>query len=388
MAGRSTGTVKTMALATLLRGFSMSILMTFLPVYAVTIGLSMDEIGTCITLATAISTAALPLIGLAVDFIGRKKILILSSVFVASASLTTIAAGSYAGILVAYTFFHLGINTWIPARGATLARDVERGFMGFSFAATTAPFQIARVVTPFVAGYAILRWGYHSVFLASAAIAAVFAAVVALGVREYASAKRVDVGYEIAKSFAPQREEAKLYVFLAIDRFGWRLWLPLLNSYMKAYLGFSEDLIGLLSTLRGVVSTVSAMPSGMLVDRRGWFAAILASELFAALSPLAILASNDITGAALAMASVGLSVSLWTPGFNVAIASLISDREALGRAYARTTFFRTAAAVPSPWIGGKLFSVAPQLPMALSTTILLLNLAYLAILKKTLNTQT
>ena len=74
---------------------------------------------------------------------------------------------------------------------------------------------------------------------------------------------------------------------------------------MKVRLGLDEDVIGFINTFRGVASMLGVVPSGLLVDKRGWVPAILASEVAGALAALTIVFAKSPELMILAMSFVG-----------------------------------------------------------------------------------
>jgi len=374
--------VRSLAAVTAFRGISTSILMTFLPVYAVSIGIPLPDVGTMSAIAMGVSVLVMPFIGMAVDFLGRKAVLIISTIALIMASLTPVTYRSYIGVLMAYILFNLALNTWVPARAVTVATSVDREVMGLSFALVSLSFQIARSAVPYIAGLLIRNYGYIITFTISAITAGIALPIILLTIPESRSGTSLTIK-EFIKGVIPKRNELGFQIFLCIDRGGWRLWMPILNSYMKVKLGFSEDIIGLLSTIRGISSLTSLIPSGRLVDKFGWFPALLLSEVTGGLAALTMALAQSPLIAAVAMTLIGLSVALWTPGFNVAVPNIIPNKSELGRTYARCNFYRSVAAVPTPWMGGMLYNVIPTLPMMVGAILILANLGILKVFVKT-----
>jgi len=368
--------VKPLALITAFRGVSTSILMTFLPVYAVSIGIPLPDVGTMSAIAMGVSVLAMPFIGMAVDFLGRKTVLTISTTTLMIAPLIPIIYRNYLGVLTAYILFNLALNTWVPARAVTVATSVNKEVMGLSFALVSLSFQVARSIVPYIAGLLIRSYGYLITFTISAITAGSALPIILLTIPESRSGTTLTIK-EFIRGVIPKRDELGFQVFLCVDRSGWRLWIPILNSYMKVKLGFSEDIIGLLSTIRGISSLISLIPSGRLVDKFGWFPALLLSEVTGGLAALTMALAQSPLIAAIAMTLVGLSVALWIPGFNVAVPNVIPNRSELGRTYARCNFYRSVAAVPTPWIGGMLYNIIPMLPMITGAILILANLGVL-----------
>ena len=384
MGQSSRGVVAPLAVVSALRGLGTSVLMTFLPVYAVLVGMDLPEIGTVSAVAMGVSVALIPLAGIAADMLGRKAMLLISTLMMSVAPLAPLLIKGYWGVLAAYILFNSALNTWVPARAAAVAGTVGKDVMGTSFAVLSLSFQVSRVIAPYAAGVLIKNYGYTPVFTAATVIVASAAVIIAIFVPEQKSSEKFSLS-SFFKGVIPRREELGFHIFLCIDRSSWRLWMPILNSYMKVRLGLGEDVIGFVNTFRGVASMLGLVPSGLLVDKRGWVPAILASEVAGALAALTIVFAYSPELMILAMSLVGLSIALWAPSFNVAIPSIVPAKSELGRTYARSNFYRSVAAVPAPWVGGMLYSIVPTLPMTIGAVMLFLNIGVLAAVIKRLS---
>ena len=114
-----------------------------------------------------------------------------------------------------------------------------------------------------------------------------------------------------------------------------------------------------MSTIRGIASALAVMPSGFLVDTLGWRLGLFLSEITGTLAVLMLVLGRSVPLILLASALIGLSIALWTPGFNTSVTIIADDRIELGRVYSRANFYRVVASVPSPWIGSILYDIAP-----------------------------
>ncbi len=373
------GVIPVLSVVSLLRGVGASVLMTFLPVYAVLQGLDLPSIGAITAVATALGVALMPVAGFLADSVGRRSLLVLSTVLLASSlALPTVLPG-VAGVFTAYSLFHLSLALWFPARSATLAESVERDVMGTSFAAVSLAFQVARAVTPYLAGLVIGSAGYSILFTLSSVVVVVAALILLTMLREGPPTQGSNFSLrDFVRGLIPSKGELSFQVFLCMDRASWRLWFPLLNSYMKAYLGLSEPVIGLVNTLRGAASIAGVLISGRLVDKLGWFPVLVASEVLGVTSALLAAVSRSGVLMGISLAFVGLSVAFWVPSFNVAISSLSPGRSELGRSYARANFYRSVVSIPFPWVGGQLYALIPFLPMAVASVSMVASTAVLA----------
>jgi len=368
--------VTSLTLVSMLRGLGSTIMMTFLSVYAVSVGVSLAQIGAISTITTGVGVLLLPLFGLATDVIGRKKMMILSTLLRGLSPLVPLFVEGYWGVFCAYLLLNTSMYAWTPARGATVADSVERDSIGVAFATISVPFQIARTLSPYLSGILIKYYGYRPIFLLSSAFIFSAAIIIYLEVEEKKGAKYFSV-WEFFNGLRPTKKEIGFQIFLALDRASWRFWMPIFNSYLKAHLGFTEDLIGLVNTFRGLTSSLFIIPAGSIVDKYGWKPVILISEISGVLAVTSLIFAKDIVTVSIGTSLIGISIAFWNPSFNVAVSYIAPNSSELGRTFARASFYRSIASVPTPTIGGALFEVLPTLPMVLGALGLSINTLFL-----------
>lgn len=382
---RERSVVKALSIMSLGRGISVSILRVFLPVYAVSIGLSIFNIGLATSIATLVSVAAMPFIGYFVDVYGRRLMLVLSNACTALAGIVAILFPSSWGVLSAYVLFYLSFFSWQPTRASIVVDVAEEEGRGTIFALLSLVFQVSRTITPYIAGLLIVMYGYSGVFVFSSITLVIVTFVFMILVRgKYVEARGKGSLGDFINSIIPRRNEIPLHVILSIDRFGWSLWLPLLNPILKVHLGFDEGLVGFMNTLMSISTLITLPLAGKFVDKRGWRYSLLLSELLGALGVTMIVIMPTILSVSATMIFLGTSIAFWIPSFNVAIPSIIRNRLELGRAYSRANMYRTAASIPSPALGGTLYQETPILPLIVGTILLLTSSSMIAYLSRKL----
>ena len=142
---------------------------------------------------------------------------------------------------------------------------------------------------------------------------------------------------------------------------------------MKSEYGLNEDDIGLLNTVMNIVTVIALIPSGKMVDKKGWKLGLILSEMAGILGLLVIIFTSTIYPLIIAMSLFGISIGLWLPSYNASIPSIIRNREELGRAYSRANIYRAILSTPSPWIGGVMYAILPLLPLISGSIILTIN---------------
>jgi len=149
-----------------IRGVGAQVFMTFLPVYAVSVAsMTTPEVGVVSAIATGVSVVFLPVFGYLADFIGRRFVMLISTILRALAPVVVIFMRSYNGVLLAYVLSQLSMYSWISARGAFVAESVSGRHMGKTFAALALPMQVSRAIMPYISGIIIVYMGYDVIFI-------------------------------------------------------------------------------------------------------------------------------------------------------------------------------------------------------------------------------
>lgn len=376
--------VKALEVFAFLRGVGAATFQTLFPLYLVDLGYQIGVIGVLSTLAMIPGALLLPLIGLFIDLVGRKPMIILTGISVVLALLVPSITTLYPLLLLAYTLNYFQLIAGQPARGAMLADSVDSGVLGVAFAKVAMAFTLARSITPFIAGYSVsILGGYEKTFQAAAAISAVGVLYFTIKARETKGARsKSNIWRDFRESIVIDRSTAWIYVFAIVDRFSWFLWWPMLNAHLREYWGMSPEEVGVYSGISSITIFLSGYVLGRLVDRIGYLKGLILSESAGMISSLTIGYSPDRIVLVCGIIGVGISWSLWIPSFNSAIA-LTTSSEKRGRSYSKVNAVRMGGSVPAPWIGGYMYDyVHYTLPYLASSIIMVLNTIYLVYISR------
>jgi len=358
------------------RGTGVSIFMTLFPLYMVDLGYQVADVGTIATLSSIPCIALLPLIGILIDWIGRKPIATLTGLTMIVALLTLSFTSFYPLLVLAYAFYFFSFIAGQPSRSALLADSIDEQ-LGTAFTKTFIPFHIARTIVPFFAGYLAEIYGYGPIFLYSSFFVAAGTSFFAFYSVEPARRKREKISLmkELKESLILERNLLRVYLFAIIDRFAWQLWFPLLNAHFKKGLEMSDSEVGFLSSVMSGTLFTTALFSGKIVDRIGSIKSLCISEALGILTALSLIVIPSKFFAVIPQILVGLSFSLWIPAYNVMIANY-SSQEKRGKAYSKMNVFRTAISIPAPQIGGYFYdAVWFATPFLLSIVLMVTNIS-------------
>ena len=368
--------ITALAVFAFFRGTGVSIFMTLFPLYMIDLGYQVADVGAIATLSSMPCIVLLPLIGILIDWIGRKPIATLTGLTMVLALLTPAFTSLYPFLVLAYAFFFFSFIAGQPSRSALLADSIDEQ-LGAAFAKTFIPFHVARAIVPFIAGYLAEIYGYSPIFLYSSFFTAIGTIFFALYSVEPAKRKKEKISLmkELKESLILERKLLKLYLFAIIDRFAWQLWFPLLNAHFKKGLGMADSEVGLLSSVMSGTLFTTAFISGRVVDRIGSIKSLCISEGLGILTALSLTVIPSKIFAVIPQILVGISFSLWIPAYNVMIANY-SSQERRGKAYSKMNSFRTALAIPAPQVGGYLYdTLSFAVPFLLSIVLMATNIS-------------
>ncbi|MCE4624729.1 MAG: MFS transporter [Desulfurococcales archaeon] len=368
MGGGWDSNVKALAAYNAFRGFTVGGFMTLLPMYMKYLGYSMNSIGGIISAWSIVLSLTLPAIGHLIDTRGSRPVIIGTGLLLIASPLIAMTSGSLWGLGVAYGFFLFSFLAGQPARMNFLYTSVGALRMGEAVGLTSSLFSASRTVGPMAAGLMARYYGFKPSFLALALSGSIGLALfiyLSRPVPPAGSGSNVLDAYRYL--IRPPRRLALVLGYVSMDRFAWSLWFPILSAHLYAS-GYTEDIVGYILTLSGVVRTVLMPYMGRLTDRIGASRALAVSELLGIGTALLYANPSTITAAATASTLMGVSLALWVPAYNALIARTVGGS---GGAYSAANTARSLLGSPAPMAGGYLYdTVAPWAPFALSSALL------------------
>lgn len=376
-------------LFTAVRGVALPTFWVLYPLYLLSLGYSVEDLGIIATASSLVTAASLPIIGYLIDSGHAPGIATLSAAATTAAFLAPIWRPDLAGLSAAYILSDLGMSSWYPARTAMIARTAGPGAVGRVVGTYVILFNAARIVSPYAAGALSQVYGYAEVMKVSGlAAAAGFALALALIVRPYyrvaGPAVEVPRGeWSVCPILPLPKKVACIYLhgvrldrrvyplaaFAVLDRFAWMLWMPIQNAYLKTFAGFGDAEVGLYNSLMGAAMMAASYPAGWLTDRVGAFRALAVNEFVGAVGAVAITLPTHLSIYASA-ALFGASIALWAPAYDAAAARILGG-EHVGRVRSGVDTVRTVAGIPAPTAGSAMYAIlGPASPFLASAVIM------------------
>ncbi|MHA1722811.1 MAG: MFS transporter [Candidatus Baldrarchaeia archaeon] len=374
MSNRYSRNVYILSLYTALVGIGYAVFLTLFPLYLLSLGYSMENLGAINTLANFFVAFIIPFIGTLADHYGRKPLVTLAGLAMATSLLVLGYTKTLPLLIVAYTLMNFSFMAEQPARGAMTAESVTEKQIGGAFGLTITPFFIARSIVPSLSGLMADNLGFNLTFILGGILTSigVFLFFI-LSVETLEKEKRKKTSWKKAiEALKPRKDLTWLYIATILDSFAWGMWFTLLNAYIYDVHGLSATNIGFLNTFMFSITFLSQYLAGRWIDKKGYLFGFVITELLGAIATTLLGTTRHITFLFLSLLCIGLSIALWIPSFNNAI-SLNTEKEQRAREYSKINTYRSFISIPAPYIGGYIYDhISPQTTFLTSTTLLIL----------------
>ncbi len=346
---------------TVLRGIGRSAFMILFPLYLLSIGYSTESLGGVVTYSSLLMITILPIVGFMVDKGWSNEVLGLSGLFLSLSLILPLINSSYVSLVLSYTLSMLSLFLWSPARNRIIGGIVSEHIMGRIFSIFILVFNVSRMVTSFIIGR-ITYIGYAELMFYIGLIILIGSITTYVLIHAYHKEEerikinKASILCSYKSMFLFPRNVLPLILFTGLDSFGWKLWFPLLNSYLKEYKMLTDPEIGDFNTVLSFAMMITAYAAGHITDKIKPTGTLLIYEVIGAIGIIFLLADKPLILAASIF--IGFSISFWVSAYNKLI-TLVYGVGKAGRLRALTDSVRNIAGVPAPKIGGILLSINP-----------------------------
>jgi len=357
------GNIRVLAVQTLVSQIGFGMLYVVWQPYILSTGVSVVELGIIQSVINLSSAAGLMVWGALSDRFGRKPV-ILASHFSRVAALATLILSGNILFLFAFAFF-VGFSALFmqgnPARSALISETVGQQQRATAFSTLMSISQITTTFTASAGGYLAITAGYHPIFYICIAGDIIGLILMALFIKETrvedtVEAKRVAsplarfIGF-----FRPERELGSLYLIMVMMGIGYSTGYSLLYGTLVDRYGFTPFQLGLLSTTFSLTWGASSIPIGKLADRFGRRPLLMTSTAMAIITVLGFITSKSFVMFLIFEATSALDPAIWIPAWMALLADKAPSR-GLSTVMGKLDAFARMAGIPSPWLGGLLYS--------------------------------
>jgi len=368
--------------------FGLSLWIPLLPLYFRGLGADAVMTGTVYTLGSAVFGLLLAPAGHLSDQYGRKMMIVVAGALSAASTFMLGVSNGWTEAALAYAVFNASAALLQPSLRLTVVESVSQDKRGTALGTFFAVSPSVAMIAPFVGGMVASTYGFKPLLLLSSALVLVTAVLRLVYLKETLLDRRCTNGTSkpkmswIGKFMVVQRNRSLFTVFFAFVLYGAAMQLTgfLVPLFASDELGLSPDLIGVMYSISIATGALFAIPFGKLSDKMGrrkcvifsWAGEIIAMFLFIfSRSPLLAVISFGLWSAA---------GHLDTPARTAWISELTRQEErglVMGLFMSSTTLM----SLPSPSIGGYLYSVSPRHPFYIDGILSLV--ALLAIVRLT-----
>lgn len=367
--------LKAMLVYVLMFSFAMNTFRIYYPYYLAEKGLPLNTIGGLTGIGLLASAIALPLAGALIDTVGRKPVILMTSLMITVASLIALAPLSLPLVVLALFFFYTAFVTGNPARSSLIADSVPPERLGAAFGLIATFFSISRVLSPYPAGLIAERMGYARLFSLILVLALASLVFAAIAFKETLPDRRLphpsELRARLIETVKVHPRERTVIEFMIMDRIAWSLWFPLLTPYLKVAYGLEPAEVGVLMTLVDVVGVFTQYGVGIAADRIGALKPLMLSEVAGITIGTLMYVGLPKNLLPVAMVLLGIAISSWIPAYNTLLSRISPSPGERGRLFAKSNFYRTIVGSPSSGLGGWMFShIGLGSPFATSAVLL------------------
>lgn len=322
--------------------------------------------------------------GYLADRYGRRKIIILGTAIRTISPVIYFFAPSWEWVVPAVIFNGMA-SLYMPAFSAIIADSLPEERRGAGYGAYNMITSIPRSFSPIIGGVIMDAYGYRRglrLFLVFQFIVSVIMTIVRWRIlKETVEVKTGTVRRPVLGSLGDFPRPIKVMMLVAIiGSFSGRIVMDFTSLYAIEVIKISNTQLGLLTTTIGAISSILALPGGMLSDRYGRKPAIMLSRVVSPISQGLVTITSSFTPyfTVRVINSVGLALGgggmyAGGPSWNALIADIVPPEK-------RATVMGTIGtltgivAAPSSIIGGWLWqNYSPQLPFQLSMVVGLIS---------------
>lgn len=375
-----------LGLATALRGIRDNIRNVVWQPFALSLGLSVKDIGALESLMEFSRIILQPVIGAASDVYGRKPFLILRDIVVVLAGVFFVFAKSWLFIAIGMMLVGFGYSM-IPVWTSIVAESAEEGQIGWLYGVLGSAYMACGLVGTLSAGWLADNIGYREAYIVFVVASTLSLIVTFLKIEETKTPTKKEFGLRKAftsmlDSFRPPKYLWGYYIAMSVDLFAFSIGWRLINGLLVDSFGFTAGMIGVVYAAQTGTMAISQMLIGSRVDRYGYRVYLTVSQIISGVLITALILRPTYTVAFAANLLMGFSAALWSPAEQAWVATNV-DPEQRGKIIGGYSTFRGLVALPGPFIGGLIYDrYGYTAPMLVNLVLLIVDVLLLWFLIK------
>lgn len=293
---------------------------------------------------------------------GRKRFVVIASLFVISAMIFFLIAGytKLAFFLIpAMVFFGVTAISW-PSLDSIIFESISEEKVGISYSKFMFAGVVPGIFAPFLGGKIADLFGYLPVFYLGIFIEILCLILIVLYLKETLfinNKERLNFSrflLLLKESFKVPKILKNFYIATVVDIFVWGLGAAILYGMLRKTFNISASQIGILSCLFSSSWAITQIPIGKLIEKFGCKIFLILSELIGVITMLGFFISTKYEHFLIFAFSWGIVASTWVPAMKTLVANSV-DKTKRAEAIGKLSFFRGLFGFPAPFIGGILF---------------------------------
>ena len=375
-----------LGLATALRGLRDNIRYVVWQPFALSLGLSVKDIGALESLMELSRIIFQPIIGAASDVYGRKPFLILRDLLVVCAGIFFIFARSWIYATLGMILVGFGYSI-IPVWTSIVAESAEEGQIGWLYGILGSVYMTCGLIGTILAGWLADNIGYRMVFIVFVVASTLSLIVTTLKIEETHTPKKREFGVgkalsSMLDSFRPPRYLWGYYIAMSVDLLAFSIGWRLINGLLVDSFGFTAGQIAIISAFQTGTMAVSQMLIGSRVDIYGYRVYLTASQIISGILIVALILKPTYLVAIASNVLMGFSAALWSPAEQAWVAKNVDPSER-AKSIGGYSTFRGLVALPGPFIGGIIYDrYGYNAPMLVNLVLLVVDILLLWFLIK------
>ncbi len=296
------------------------------------------------------------------DRTGRKRYIVISSLFIISALTLFLVAGytKMALFLIPAMLFFGAIAISWPSLDSIIFESASEKRMGVSYSIFMFAGVFPGIFAPFLGGKIADLFGYLPVFYLGIFIEIICLILIILYLKETLSIKnRERLNFSkflpvVKESFKIPKVLRNFYFVTTVDIFVWGIGAAILHGMLRKTYNVSNLQIGILQCLFSLSWAITQIPVGKLIDKFGCKIFLIISELIGVVTMIGFLISTKYEQFLIFSFLWGMVASTWVPSVKTLIANSV-EKTKRAEAIGKLSFFRGVFGFPAPFIGGILY---------------------------------
>ncbi|RLI06582.1 hypothetical protein DRO24_04750 [Candidatus Bathyarchaeota archaeon] len=252
----------------LFMAFSVQLINPLFPLYLKGLGASDVEVGFAVSLSSVVAMALMLPSGIFMDWVGRRRMLLLSVLLGAAPPFLLAFVRSWWMALPLSMVFSASFSLFVPTRMVLIADSARPGSTATLFGLMNIAWPIGGIVAPILSGFIVERFGWSFCFLLAGGILAVsFIPALLIKAPKPRARGAVRRGSPLDRRYLTPLLLFLVFHLVMTTAIGClNVILPI---YLKDRFGLPYHLIGLFFTASGAMTLITQIPSGYLADRYG-----------------------------------------------------------------------------------------------------------------------